>query len=54
MTLVLTSSPDRTCGKDVVFSCLGSIYGACCSQYNSCGSTLEYCGSGCQEGFGLC
>ncbi|ORX77037.1 glycoside hydrolase/deacetylase, partial [Anaeromyces robustus] len=26
----------------------------CCSQYGYCGKTSEYCGTGCQSGFGKC
>ncbi|CAG8528322.1 1732_t:CDS:2 [Ambispora gerdemannii] len=28
--------------------------GQCCSQYNYCGTTSDYCGTGCQSGFGTC
>lgn len=35
-------------------TCQGSTYGNCCSRYNFCGSTSEYCGTGCQTGFGSC
>ncbi|OAL43238.1 hypothetical protein IQ07DRAFT_606026 [Pyrenochaeta sp. DS3sAY3a] len=36
------------------FTCKGSTYGNCCSQYSYCGSTSAYCGTGCQPGFGTC
>jgi len=28
--------------------------GMCCSEWGFCGTTVEYCGSGCQPGFGVC
>ncbi|EFJ04146.1 hypothetical protein SELMODRAFT_139127 [Selaginella moellendorffii] len=28
--------------------------GLCCSQFGYCGSTSEYCGAGCQRGYGRC
>jgi len=28
--------------------------GLCCSQWGFCGSTPDYCGTGCQPGFGSC
>ncbi|KAK2017732.1 glycoside hydrolase/deacetylase [Colletotrichum eremochloae] len=35
-------------------TCTGSAFGKCCSQYGYCGSTAEFCGAGCQSGFGTC
>ncbi|ORX63257.1 hypothetical protein BCR32DRAFT_298491 [Anaeromyces robustus] len=45
-------SPNGTCGpKNNNYVC-GD--GECCSQYGYCGTTSEYCGTGCQTGFGKC
>jgi len=46
---------DGSCGGATGFSCLGREEdGGCCSKYGWCGYTDEYCGEGCQEGFGKC
>lgn len=45
-------SRDGKCGNGV--TCLGSIFGNCCSRYNFCGSTNDYCGPYCQPAFGTC
>lgn len=45
-------SPDGTCGGAKGYTCPGSA--KCCSQWGWCGSTAEYCGTGCQPGFGTC
>ncbi|KAF2258770.1 hypothetical protein CC78DRAFT_95840 [Lojkania enalia] len=45
---------DSTCGGRNGFTCQGSKFGNCCSQYNFCGSSAEYCGVGCQSDFGMC
>ncbi|TLS26866.1 hypothetical protein PpBr36_04799 [Pyricularia pennisetigena] len=42
------------CGRELNTICKGSVFGDCCSQYNTCGSTAEYCGSGCQGAYGKC
>lgn len=47
-------SPDGTCGGTTGFTCKGSVYGDCCSQYHFCGSSEDYCGTGCDSGFGDC
>ncbi|TLD28388.1 hypothetical protein PspLS_04097 [Pyricularia sp. CBS 133598] len=47
-------SPDATCGKTSAFTCQGSKWGNCCSQYNFCGSSDAYCGTGCQSAYGTC
>ncbi|KAF2741662.1 carbohydrate-binding module family 18 protein, partial [Sporormia fimetaria CBS 119925] len=36
------------------FTCMGSAFGDCCSEYSYCGSTSAYCGKGCQSAFGNC
>ncbi|KAF7447126.1 Keratin-associated protein 5-4 [Pyrenophora tritici-repentis] len=36
------------------FSCQGSKFGDCCSEYSYCGSDPAYCGAKCQPGFGRC
>ncbi|KAK3294214.1 carbohydrate-binding module family 18 protein [Chaetomium fimeti] len=48
----LVVSPDGSCGQGV--TCTGSRYGDCCSAHGFCGSTTDYCGDGCQAGFGNC
>lgn len=35
-------------------TCLGTGYGTCCSYAGYCGTGPEYCGAGCQSGFGDC
>ncbi|KAI5361748.1 putative chitin-binding, type 1, Endochitinase-like superfamily [Septoria linicola] len=35
-------------------NCFGAPDGSCCSQYGFCGSGPEFCGTGCQVGFGIC
>ncbi|CAG8545724.1 461_t:CDS:2 [Ambispora leptoticha] len=45
-----TSTNDQ-CGKDHNTQCPS---GNCCSQWGWCGTTSDYCGSGCQSGFGKC
>ncbi|KAH3990511.1 hypothetical protein HBH70_201550 [Parastagonospora nodorum] len=47
-------SKDATCGGTKGYTCLGSKWGNCCSQYNWCGSTTAYCGKGCNSEFGTC
>ncbi|KAF2023809.1 hypothetical protein EK21DRAFT_26445, partial [Setomelanomma holmii] len=45
------------CGKYFGFTCQGSQWGNCCSQYGYCGSTNEkdYCSANtCQKGYGQC
>ncbi|KAK1763949.1 hypothetical protein QBC33DRAFT_622452 [Phialemonium atrogriseum] len=51
----LVPSPDGSegvCGGK--YTCLGSVYGECCSANGFCGSTTEYCGDGCNPAFGTC
>ncbi|KAF2262955.1 hypothetical protein CC78DRAFT_618050 [Lojkania enalia] len=50
----LKVSTDGSCSGTSKFTCLGSTFGNCCSQYGWCGSTSAYCGTGCQSGFGNC
>jgi hypothetical protein len=45
-------SRDGSCGPGL--TCQGSAFGDCCSSHGWCGSTSDYCGSGCQVGFGVC
>ncbi|EKG19445.1 Chitin-binding type 1 [Macrophomina phaseolina MS6] len=47
-------STDGTCGGTTGFTCKGSTFGDCCSQAGWCGSTSDYCGTGCNAGFGTC
>jgi hypothetical protein len=54
-TSSLIPSPDGSegvCGN--VYTCLGSVYGDCCSEAGYCGNTTEYCGDGCNSVFGRC
>ncbi|KAK4210293.1 glycoside hydrolase superfamily [Rhypophila decipiens] len=46
----LTISVDGRCGSGTFARCNAT---ECCSQYGSCGSTYEYCGTGCQNGYGM-
>jgi hypothetical protein len=50
----LQVSTDKTCGPTTSNTCQGSTFGNCCSQYGYCGGTSDYCGTGCQSGFGTC
>jgi glucan 1,3-beta-glucosidase len=47
-------SPDASCGGTNRYTCAGSPFGQCCSQYGWCGATAAYCGTGCQSAFGTC
>ncbi|KAB5585176.1 hypothetical protein GE09DRAFT_18014 [Coniochaeta sp. 2T2.1] len=54
-TWTLVPSPDGSdgiCGGE--YTCLGSVYGDCCSENGYCGNTTEYCGAGCNSVFGRC
>ncbi|KAL6915996.1 hypothetical protein ACHAP8_006411 [Fusarium lateritium] len=50
----LIVSDNGLCGEKYHQTCKGSRYGNCCSKYGNCGKTGEYCGNGCQSGFGTC
>lgn len=47
-------SPDETCGMTGAGAGLGYTCGSgkCCSQYGWCGTSTDYCGAGCQSGYG--
>ncbi|KAF5587789.1 muramidase [Fusarium subglutinans] len=47
-------SPDGTCGGEKGYTCEGSQFGNCCSQYGYCGTATDNCGNGCQKQYGLC
>ncbi|KAF2026994.1 hypothetical protein EK21DRAFT_32845, partial [Setomelanomma holmii] len=47
-------SSDGTCGGSKGYTCEGSTFGNCCSQYGYCGKTTTYCGAGCNSAFGTC
>ena len=54
-TGTLVPSPDGSdgiCGGE--YTCLGSVYGDCCSLNGYCGNTTDYCGEGCNSLFGTC
>ncbi len=54
-TGTLVPSPDGsdgTCGGQ--YTCLGSVYGDCCSINGYCGNTTDYCGDSCNPLFGRC
>jgi hypothetical protein len=50
----LKVSTDGSCGGIQGFTCPGSAFGNCCSEYGWCGSTSVYCGAGCNTAFGTC
>ncbi|KAH8900847.1 hypothetical protein GQ53DRAFT_815696 [Thozetella sp. PMI_491] len=52
----VTPSPDGTCGpgSSGAYTCLGSKYDGCCSVFGYCGGDSNFCGAGCQPGFGNC
>lgn len=48
-------SPDGTCGGTAAdWTCAGSAFGQCCSEYGFCGEAERFCGTGCQAAFGRC
>lgn len=47
-------STDGTCAGTGGFTCQGSTFGNCCSQYGWCGKTVDHCGTGCNKSFGTC
>ncbi|KAF2471824.1 uncharacterized protein BDR25DRAFT_342443 [Lindgomyces ingoldianus] len=47
-------SLDGSCGGTGGQTCLGSVFGDCCSEYGYCGNTALYCSTGCQSAFGTC
>ncbi|KAJ8116161.1 hypothetical protein OPT61_g2355 [Boeremia exigua] len=47
-------STDGSCGGTGGFTCSGSPWGNCCSEYGWCGSTGIYCDAGCNSAFGDC
>jgi hypothetical protein len=49
----LPVSTDGTCSANG-HTCAGYANGSCCSQYGYCGDTSDFCGTGCQTGFGTC
>ncbi|KAH8902810.1 hypothetical protein BR93DRAFT_218064 [Coniochaeta sp. PMI_546] len=54
-TGTLVPSPDGSdgiCGGE--YTCLGSVYGDCCSANGYCGNTTDYCDEGCNSVFGRC
>ncbi|KAF2006993.1 carbohydrate esterase family 4 protein [Amniculicola lignicola CBS 123094] len=53
-TITNKVSTDGTCGGTTNFTCQGSSFGNCCSQYGWCGTTTDHCGTGCQKTFGTC
>ncbi|RKU44096.1 hypothetical protein DL546_001125 [Coniochaeta pulveracea] len=51
----LVPSPDGSegiCGNG--YTCLGSVYGDCCSVNGYCGNSTDYCADGCNPTFGRC
>ncbi|EKG17011.1 Chitin-binding type 1, partial [Macrophomina phaseolina MS6] len=50
----LTVSPDGSCGGSTGYTCQGSTFGSCCSQYGWCGDSTSYCGTKCQSSAGTC
>jgi hypothetical protein len=51
----IKKSKDGSCGPgNGDTSCLGSVWGNCCSVAGYCGKTAPYCGGGCKVGYGSC
>ena len=50
----LKISQDGSCGGSTGQTCQGSKLGDCCSAHGYCGLSVDYCGDGCQLGFGSC
>ncbi|KAK6209024.1 hypothetical protein LQW54_006624 [Pestalotiopsis sp. IQ-011] len=53
-TVAATVSYNSQCGVPSKFTCVGSLYGDCCSANGFCGSTEDHCGVGCQSEYGFC
>ncbi|KAF2091635.1 carbohydrate-binding module family 18 protein, partial [Saccharata proteae CBS 121410] len=49
-----TPSMDGTCGGSLGYTCEGSKFGDCCSQYGFCGPSSAYCEAGCNGNHGHC
>ncbi|KAK2010409.1 chitin recognition protein [Colletotrichum eremochloae] len=49
----LPTSTNGSCGAGKA-TCKGNGIYQCCSQWGFCGNSDEYCGAGCQSGFGIC
>lgn len=47
-------STDGSCAGTNGFTCQGSAFGSCCSQYGWCGSSDAHCKVGCNGAFGTC
>jgi hypothetical protein len=47
-------SSTARCGAQYSLTCKGSSFGNCCSKNGWCGSSSDYCGDGCQSGWGIC
>jgi hypothetical protein len=48
-------SPDGTCAGETGYTCEGSAFGSCCSEYHFCGSESDHCAAEkCIPGFGDC
>ncbi|KAI8626705.1 carbohydrate-binding module family 18 protein [Xylariaceae sp. FL1651] len=47
----LPQSTDARCGNGFGTTCGNTM---CCSRWGWCGTTYDYCGTGCQAGFGKC
>jgi hypothetical protein len=50
----LIISPNGSCGDSTEYTCKGSRWGDCCSQYGFCGKSELYCDAKCQSPFGVC
>ncbi|KAG8629836.1 hypothetical protein KVT40_001455 [Elsinoe batatas] len=48
------ATPDGSCGPENGYTCIGAFSGSCCSVYGFCGASADYCGVGCQNGYGIC
>ncbi|KAH8901135.1 glycoside hydrolase/deacetylase [Thozetella sp. PMI_491] len=49
------ASPNGHCGSNNGgYTCAGTSFGRCCSQFGYCGTSDLFCGSGCQSGYGSC
>ncbi|KAF2740592.1 FAD-binding domain-containing protein [Polyplosphaeria fusca] len=47
-------STDGSCAGSNGYTCVGSTFGNCCSQWGWCGSTTDHCGANCNSAFGSC
>ncbi|KAL7930305.1 carbohydrate-binding module family 18 [Trichoderma chlorosporum] len=51
---IILNTTNGLCGSAFASTCLAYGNKTCCSKYGYCGNHPEYCGAGCQDGYGNC